>query len=1385
MECLGIEIDRVGLPSVRIYNVYRPPEDGKDLKMDPLAMNERTIICGDLNTRHPSWCPSRVANQAGTKLHAWLSSNAATVWNEPTTPTRDASNTSPDVTIAAGLPHTILNWRTEEAWGADHRTLMFDIPRGYRHRKETPRAGIAWGRADWKKFTEHLENTCAASPEDETTDPHELAATLTGHIRDAIREHIPKSTGKLPPRPWWDKTLTPLSRSKDAAFRSFQQQKTEHAKTAYEEARARFAEAALHAKTIYWGGIVDKVNRGTDLGLLFRTVREIDGKKTSSTLPPLRSGERTTTDPAEKATLLAKYYANVCKKKTEPTPTTKPATPSDERQETTNKTQHNTEVCKKKTGSTPTTEPATPSGKRQETANNEAEGPITLAEIERAVEKLKAKASTDPEGLCPQVYKAMEKGTLQALLKVINASWDNATIPKPWKEAHAIPLPKPGKDKSEPAGYRPISLTSVAAKIMETVIRERLDFIIEGDSYPHVRPFTECQGGFRKGRGTEEQLFKTVTTVDRSLRDECHTCLLVFDLAKAFDTVDHDRLIAIMKRRGIPPKIVRWVEAFLQDRKAKFRVEGKYGEEVTLESGVPQGTVLGPVLFLLYIDDLGEKLSTMPKPTRTNPNSVTPSLFADDVGVVVAGRSAAGFKETVQRVVNALSTWASEAKMDLAYKKTEAVQFRPIDKSGNRPANMRRRVHPPLITFPNSHQKVTEAPTEFGRKAHEQDGALRYIDPSSPHNKKRIVSIGGVPTTTQPQWRRNIHRIGETAQNPIEFTVVSDLQWKDKVTLLGLTIDDRLNFTAHIDRILQSAGRRVNLVQLVSGTKWGHKTEVLRALYMAYALPVLTYGMAVYIRYASKKDVDRIECLHRTALCAVVGCKKTTLTEAVLTEARMLPIRSITDLRTGALAEKMATKTMWKDVLHPRRTNDTLPQSFLILKKTARTSKPRREKHAPNPFPPWKPPPELHICASLPKKSKSAEENRRKAEAVLDGLPSPTYIVWTDGSVAALKRRHAQYQLLHGTTVTTDEVTRWGGAGLVVYYRREESWRDATPMKGTRLSRQAGKWATSYRAEQVAMKIALESLELKLGKREVLEGEPTSRHIWVLSDSSSLLNVLSQGPHKQQERDNVRIWQALEKLVAKGYTPVLQFVYGHCGLAGNEEADGLAKQGVSQTGEETQPPMTVGTAKARYREHAWEALHAASMRESPYQPGGPLPYTQLVRGRKVPKTAHLTRRAEREIRQLRTGHHQLLRNCYRDDWMDLAAEERQATRPCQLCDATPICPLTHLFLECRIGGDERATMWRRVHKAIPDTPREKPTPRERHKLLWPLLFELPEAALAYLQAVGLVPKYEVYEDPPEPGTPELDGNMAAAATNGVDNTFDLEGSSSEDAEGWA
>ncbi|KAJ9440494.1 hypothetical protein DIPPA_14763 [Diplonema papillatum] len=179
--------------------------------------------------------------------------------------------------------------------------------------------------------------------------------------------------------------------------------------------------------------------------------------------------------------------------------------------------------------------------------------------------------------------------------------------------------------------------------------------------------------------------------------------------------------------------------------------------------------------------------------------------------------------------------------------------------------------------------------------------------------------------------------------------------------------------------------------------------------------------------------------------------------------------------------------------------------------------------------------------------------------------------------------------------------------------------------------------------------------------------------------------------------------------------------------------------------------MTIATARARYREHTWESVHASAMKASPYRPGGPLPYAQLVRGRKVPKTAHLTRRAEREIRQLRTGHHELLHNRYRKDWEDLAAEERQRVRPCELCDATPVCPITHLFLECKIGYAMRAPMWRQVFEADPKVPRE--------------------------QDAGLVARYQILEDPPDPQTPAFHETPQAGGPNFAD-ALDLDATSS-------
>ncbi|KAJ9446410.1 Inositol 1 [Diplonema papillatum] len=199
--------------------------------------------------------------------------------------------------------------------------------------------------------------------------------------------------------------------------------------------------------------------------------------------------------------------------------------------------------------------------------------------------------------------------------------------------------------------------------------------------------------------------------------------------------------------------------------------------------------------------------------------------------------------------------------------------------------------------------EITVPTEEFRTKVKNFGDTLRYVDPGSPHHRKRVILVCGLELTTRKQRREILELVASTEATEIAFTVVTDLQWKEQVTLLGLTIDDRLTFKAHVDRILQSAGKRVNLVKLVSGMKWGHKTEVLQALYMAYAWPVLMYGIAIYGPYIAQEEKDRLERLHRTALVAATGCKKTTLTSAVLMEARMLPIESMADVRTGALGE--------------------------------------------------------------------------------------------------------------------------------------------------------------------------------------------------------------------------------------------------------------------------------------------------------------------------------------------------------------------------------------------------------------------------------------------------------------------------------------------------
>jgi len=269
---------------------------------------------------------------------------------------------------------------------------------------------------------------------------------------------------------------------------------------------------------------------------------------------------------------------------------------------------------------------------------------IDEAKVRKTLDKLQDNKAAGVDGINSTFLKHSIDGMAYPLLRIFQESLQSGQVPKDWRLANVTALFKKGS-KKEPGNYRPISLTSQIGKMFERILKDELVDFLESNALLY-----NSQHGFRKNKSCLTNLLEFLQEVSDGLDEGDPMDVIYLDFSKAFDKVPHKRLILKLKAVGIEGKVLRWIEAWLRDRRQRVVLNGECSEWADVTSGVPQGSVLGPILFLIFINDLDEGII----------NKIL--KFADDTKVI--GRVGTQNQiEELRQDIKKLMKWSEDWQM--------------------------------------------------------------------------------------------------------------------------------------------------------------------------------------------------------------------------------------------------------------------------------------------------------------------------------------------------------------------------------------------------------------------------------------------------------------------------------------------------------------------------------------------------------------------------------------------------------------------------------------------------------------------------------------------------------------------------------------------------
>ena len=278
---------------------------------------------------------------------------------------------------------------------------------------------------------------------------------------------------------------------------------------------------------------------------------------------------------------------------------------------------------------------------------------ITEEAVEKKLATLDPCKTPGADNLHPRILKELSKSLAKPLALIFNKSLQNGKLPSDWKKANVTAIFKKG-EKSEANNYRPVSLTSVVCKVMESFIRDSIQNFLED-----LQLYSKCQHGFRRKKSCTTQLLEVMDDFSRFHDKNENFDAIYLDFKKAFDSVPHIRLSRKLEAYGITGNLLSWIEDFLADRTQKVKVGKEESQNSDVISGIPQGSVLGPTLFTVFINDLPECVQSLCK------------IFADDTKVYNLSSN----KDQIQQDLNDIQEWSDKWQLPFNASKCKCLHF--------------------------------------------------------------------------------------------------------------------------------------------------------------------------------------------------------------------------------------------------------------------------------------------------------------------------------------------------------------------------------------------------------------------------------------------------------------------------------------------------------------------------------------------------------------------------------------------------------------------------------------------------------------------------------------------------------------------------------------